>query len=123
MKNVPVVTTRPEHRFEHREDKGQKCEGCGSSYTRESHFVDVYRCPKCEAYFSTFDALAQSYAAMLEQWRVKMSLSREGALQHAREFDGLFSDIQEFLMDGYSMQEYAEQRALLYDENLKDEAA
>jgi hypothetical protein len=58
---------------------------------------------------------------MLEQWRIKMGLSREGALQHASEFNGLFDDIQEFLMDGYSMQEYAEQRALLSDENLEAE--
>ena len=55
---------------------------------------------------AAFDAMLQSYAVMLEEWRHKFGLSREGALQHAREFDGLFDDIQNLLMDGYSLRDY-----------------
>jgi hypothetical protein len=57
---------------------------------------------------AAFDVMLQSYGVMLEEWRHKFGLSREGALQHAREFDGLFDYIQNLLMDGYGMRDLEE---------------
>ena len=82
MSNRHEVTTRPENRFEYREGRGEGCEGCNSRYTRESYHPGVYRCPKCEAYYASFDALTHSYATMLEEWRKRMGLSREAALRN-----------------------------------------
>ena len=112
MSNRHEVTTHPKNRFEHREGKGEQCEGCNSTYTRESYRSGVFRCPKCEAYYASFDILAQSYAVMLEEWRKKMGLSREAAFRQADDFHGLYDDIQNFLMDGYSMYDYNTQRRL-----------
>jgi hypothetical protein len=106
MSGHRTVSGTPPQPFEHRTGRGETCEGCNSSYTRESYIPGLYRCPKCEAYMEVYDRLHQSYAVMLEQWRVKLGLSREGALQHAREFDGLFDDIQNLLMDGYSLRDH-----------------
>lgn len=120
---TPVVTPRPENRFEYREGRGETCEGCNDHYTRLSYAGTTYRCPKCESYMLAYDALAQSYAVLLEAWRTKFGLSREGALAHAREFDGFNDDIRDFLMDGYSMREYEEELALLRNTPPKFEAA
>ena len=106
MSGRRTVSGTPPQPFEHRTRRGEGCEGCNSSYTRESYIPGLYRCPKCEAYMEVYDRLHQSYAAMLEEWRAKFNLSREGALQHAREFDGLFDDIQNLLMDGYSLRDH-----------------
>ena len=108
MNRPQLITGHLSNRFENRDARGESCEGCSSTYTRESSISGLYRCPKCEAYMAAFDALLQSYGAMLEEWRHKFGLSREGALQHAREFDGLFDYIQNLLMDGYSMRDLEE---------------
>jgi hypothetical protein len=100
------MAATPPQPFEHRTGRGETCEGCDSSYTREAYIPGVYRCPKCEAYMGVHDHLLQSYAVLLEQWRAQFGLSREGALQHACEFHGLFDDIQNLLMDGYSLRDH-----------------
>jgi hypothetical protein len=52
------------------------------------------------------DRLIQSYPVMLEEWQGKFGLSRKGTLMHAEEFAGLFDDIREPLMDGYSLRDH-----------------
>ncbi len=106
MNRPQLVTSRLANRFEKRTDTGEWCEGCNNTYTRESYSPGLYRCPKCEVYMEVHDWLLHSYGVMLEEWRHKFGLSRKGALQHAREFGGLFDDIQELMMDGYSMRDY-----------------
>ena len=116
-------TIRPENRFEERHGRGEHCEGCNSHYTRQTHDGASFLCRKCEAYMATFNLLSQSYAELLETWRDKFGLSREGALDHAQEFAGLNEDLKDFLMDGYSMREYEELSARLHSEDPKVLAA
>ncbi len=46
MSGRRTVSGTPPQPFEHRTGRGETCEGCNSSYTRESYIPGRYRCPK-----------------------------------------------------------------------------
>ncbi len=81
----------------------EACEGCGDKDARRSEYG--VQCAECEAYLRHRDAGMASLALVLEAWRDRHGLSREGAAEIARELITLREDLQDGLMAGCTWRE------------------